>query len=129
MLVKSKNEPRDMLGRGRVVSLAEAMELLSLHMPAAVDEEEVLPLAEALGRVLAREVISPEDLPSHRRSTMDGYAVRARDTFGATESMPAYLEVSGEVRMGEIPDQSPLPGCCYAIATGGLLPPGTDAVS
>jgi len=117
-----------MLGRGRVVSLAEAMELLALHMPAAVDGEEVLPLTETLGRVLAREVTSPEDLPPHPRSTMDGYAVRARDTYGATESLPAYLEISGEVRMGECPDQGPLPGCCYAIATGGLLPPATDAV-
>jgi molybdopterin molybdotransferase len=117
-----------MLGRSRVVSLAEAMELLAHNMPTAVGEEEVLPLAEAMGRVLVREIVAPEDLPSHTRSTMDGYAVRAQDTFGATESMPAYLEVSGEVRMGEFPDQGPLPGCCFTIATGGLLPPATDAV-
>jgi molybdopterin molybdotransferase len=59
---------------------------------------------------------------------MDGYAVRARDTFGASEKLPAYLEVSGEVSMGDFPEQGPLPGSCYHIATGGILPPGTDAV-
>ena len=59
---------------------------------------------------------------------MDGYAVKARDTFGASEKLPAYLEVSGEVSMGEFPGHGPEPGACYAIATGGLLPPGTDAV-
>jgi molybdopterin molybdotransferase len=128
MLMKSKNGPRDMLGRSRVVSLVEAMDLLRHHMPAAVAEEEMLPLENALDRILSRNIRSSEDLPSHARSTMDGYAVRARDTFGATESMPAYFEISGEVRMGEFPGQGPLPGCCYGIATGGLLPPGTDAV-
>jgi molybdopterin molybdotransferase len=59
---------------------------------------------------------------------MDGYAVRARDTFGATEKLPAYLELSGEVTMGEFPGHGPDPGACYGIATGGILPPGTDAV-
>jgi molybdopterin molybdotransferase len=97
-------------------------------MPAAVVDEEMLPLENTLGRILSRDIRSPEDLPAHPRSTMDGYAVRARDTFGATESMPAYLEISGEVQMGELPSQGPSPGCCYRIATGGLLPSGTDAV-
>jgi molybdopterin molybdotransferase len=128
MLMKSKNGPRDMLGRGRIVSLTEAMDLLRRHMPAAVDEEETLPLENALNRILSRGIRSPEDLPAHPRSTMDGYAVRARDTFGAAESMPAYLAISGEVLMGEFPNQGPEPGSCYRVATGGLLPPGTDAV-
>jgi molybdopterin molybdotransferase len=97
-------------------------------MPAAVAEEETLPLENALDRILSRDIRSSEDLPVHPRSTMDGYAVRAQDTFGATESMPAYFGISGEVRMGAFPDQGPMPGSCYGIATGGLLPPGTDAV-
>ena len=127
-MLKSKNYPKDMLGRARGVSLTEAMELLRHHMPAEVVDEEMLPLENTLGRILSRDIRSSEDLPTHPRSTMDGYAVRARDTFGATESMPAYFGISGEVRMGEFPSQGPLPGSCYAIATGGLLPPGTDAV-
>jgi len=127
-LLKSKSCPKDMLGRARVVSLTEAMELLRHHMPDAVVDEEMLPLENTLGRILSRDIRSSEDLPAHPRSTMDGYAVKARDTFGATESLPAYFGISGEVSMGEFPNQGPLPGNCYAIATGGLLPPGTDAV-
>src|SRR5262249_37967534 len=63
-----------------------------------------------------------------RRSTMDGFAVRAADTFGATESLPAYLEVVDEVRMGRAPTLSLGRGECARIATGGMLPEGADAV-
>jgi len=117
-----------MLGRDRIVTLAEAMELLRDNMPAVVVDEETLPLENALDRILSRDIHSPEDLPAHPRSIMDGYAVRAQDTFGATESLPAYIGISGEVLMGEFPGKGPEPGSCYGIATGGLLPPGTDAV-
>ncbi|MCJ7774918.1 MAG: molybdopterin molybdenumtransferase MoeA, partial [Desulfobulbaceae bacterium] len=65
--------------------------------------EETIPLEETLGRVLSRDVTSSEDLPCFPRSAMDGYAVRAKDTFGASESLPALLEVTGEVLMGQIP--------------------------
>ena len=63
--------------------------------------EEVTPLETALDRILSRDFIAPEDLPEFFRSTMDGYAVKARDTFGASESLPALLEVAGEVPMGQ----------------------------
>ena len=68
---------------------------------------ERLPVERALGRVLAEDLRSPGDLPSFRRSTMDGFAVRAADTFGASEGLPAYLTVVGEVFMGQAPTVSP----------------------
>ncbi len=122
------NTTLDMLGRSATVSLAEALRLMHLHLPPGDLEEESLPIEEALGRVTSREIRSPENLPAYPRSTMDGYAVRARDTFGASESLPAYLEVSGEVRMGELPANGPATGTCFKIATGGIVPPGADAV-
>jgi molybdopterin molybdotransferase len=122
------HKTKDMLGRTEVVSLARALELLHGHMPVPVKGEENLPLVDALGRILAREILAPEDLPVHSRSTMDGYAVRAKETYGASENLPAYLSVGGEVRMGEFPAAGPAAGSCFRIATGGLLPPQTDAV-
>ncbi len=62
-----------------------------------------MPLTEAFERILAEPMLSPEDLPAQARSTMDGYAVRAADTFGASESMPCYLNITGEVQMGAPP--------------------------
>jgi len=127
--MSSRNiENRDMLGRTNIVSLEEAYRLLRTHQPDCHDRSVSVPLDEALNRVCAVDILSPEDLPPYPRSTMDGYAVRAKDTFGASEGLPAYLEISGEVQMGEYPATGPAPGTCYAIATGGILPPGTDGV-
>ena len=90
--------------------------------------EEGVTLEDALGRVLAQDVIAPEDLPSFDRSTMDGYVLRAEDTFGASEGSPALLEVWGEIKMGEWPSLTLKPGGAVKIATGGMLPEGADAV-
>jgi len=89
---------------------------------------ETVPLARALGRVLARPIFAPEPLPAFPRSTVDGYAVRAADTFGAAEGLPAYLRVIGEVPMGRAPDLAVGPGEAALIHTGGMLPAGADAV-
>lgn len=89
---------------------------------------ESAPLGEAAGRTLARPLTAPQDLPGFRRSTMDGFAVRARDTFGASETMPGYLDLTGEVRMGSRPDFNVGAGQCARIGTGGMLPAGADAV-
>lgn len=85
-------------------------------------------LSQAVGRVLSRGVLSPEDLPSYPRSVVDGFAVRAADTFGAGEGLPAYLAVTGDVSMGRAPSVSIGPGEAARIPTGGVLPPGADAV-
>lgn len=89
---------------------------------------EAMPLGEAAGRTLAEPFHAPHDLPGFARSSMDGYAVRARDTFGASESQPGYLTLRGEVIMGQAPGFALEPGCCGRIGTGGMLPAGADAV-
>jgi len=94
-------------------------------MDLAVEE---VGLAEALGRVLASDIFAPEDLPGFERSSMDGYAVRASDTFGASEGLPAYLELTGEVPMGAPAEIAVGPGQAVRISTGGVLPEGADAV-
>ncbi len=90
-------------------------------------DSETIPLEEAGGRFLAEAIYSPENVPDFNRTTVDGYAVYARDTFGAGESMPAMLEYSGEVLMGEAAPQIE-PGQCCLVHTGGMLPTGADAV-
>jgi molybdopterin molybdotransferase len=109
----------------KVRTTEEVLSLVKRFVP--VDEEEVL-LADAFGRVLSRDIVSPENLPGFLRTTVDGYAVRARDTFGATESLPALLEIAGEVKMGEVPSITVGGGEAVRISTGGMLPEGADSV-
>lgn len=89
---------------------------------------ETVPLARARGRVTAASVHSPAELPAFHRSTVDGFAVRAEDTFGASEGLPAYLRVVDDIPMGRAPARAIGPGECSRIATGGMLPDGADAV-
>ena len=77
---------------------------------------------------LARDIIAHEDLPFAHRSAMDGYAVMARDTFGASEANPAYLEVASHIAVQEKPQVELEPGVCAGIVTGASLPPGADSV-
>ncbi len=119
---------RDMLGRQGLTRVDEALEILLSRLGTAGPPAETVHLSAALDRITAGPIVSPEDLPAHARSTMDGYAVRAADTFGATESMPGYLRITGDVAMGEQPAFTVERGCCARIATGGLLPSGADAV-
>jgi molybdopterin molybdotransferase len=91
-------------------------------------DSEIIGIESALGRVLATDVHSPVDLPDFNRSIMDGFAVRARDTFGASASSPAYLKVTGEVFMGETTTLKVSTGEAIKIATGGMLPVHADAV-
>ncbi len=90
--------------------------------------EETSPIDDALGRVISRDIPSPEDLPGFYRSSVDGYAVRAEDTFGASESLPAFLEVSAEVTMGQAPGVACASGKAVKIPTGGMLPEGADGI-
>lgn len=89
---------------------------------------EAISTAEALGRVLAESLAAPSSLPGFPRSTVDGYAVRAVDTFGASESLPAYLSVVGQVPMGSASDVQLGPTQAAVVYTGGMIPPGADAV-
>ena len=91
-------------------------------------EAETVPAYEALGRVTAAQVLSKADLPAFPRSTMDGYSVRSADTFGATESLPAFLDVIGEVPMGAPPSVALDTGQAARAYTGGMLAVGADAV-
>ncbi len=89
---------------------------------------ETVALRDALRRVPARPVTSPHPLPGFARSTVDGYAVRAADTYGVSEGLPGYLTVTGAVQMGAEPDVAVTPGAAVTMPTGGVIPPGADAV-
>lgn len=82
----------------------------------------------ALHRFLAEEIVASNNLPGFNRSTMDGYAIRAEDSFGATDSLPSYLKIIGEIKMGFEPEFKINPGEVVKISTGGMLPEGANAV-
>ena len=123
-----QSAPLDMLGRARLTAVAAARTLLLAQISDLRPETHTLPLDQCLDRVCASQVSAPEDLPTADRSTMDGFAVVAADTFGASQSMPGYLDIDGEVLMGEAPEGTVKRGRCFKIPTGGLLPDGADAV-
>jgi molybdopterin molybdotransferase len=91
-------------------------------------ERETIPITEALSRILAKDIVSDVNLPDFSRSIMDGFAVAASSTFGASEANPAYLNVPFTIAMGESPDFSIRPGEAARISTGGMLPKGADSV-
>ena len=112
----------------QVITLAEARRQLGRYWPLPGRLEMVVPLTEALGRELVRPVVAGEDVPGFDRATMDGYAVRAVDTFSAREGEPVLLRLAGEVPMGQKAGVRVNPGEAVAVATGSMLPPGADAV-
>lgn len=87
-----------------------------------------LPLIEVCGMVLAEDVISDEQVPHFSRSTVDGFAVCAKDTFGASDSLPAFLDITGSIEMGMAADTALHEGQAQAIPTGGMIPAGADSV-
>lgn len=119
---------KDMLGRSGLISVNEALTILLNSLTDLPVRNEEVELSGAFDRILGEDIVATENLPAAPRSTMDGYAVRAADTFGASESMPCYLSITGEVIMGHSPEGEVKKGCCYKIPTGGLLPKGTDSV-
>jgi molybdopterin molybdotransferase len=114
--------------------MKEFFQVLDINAVLALKERferldgEKVGLDEALERVLAEDIKAPCDLPGFTRATMDGFAVRAASTYGASEANPAYLEVVGAVVMGKAPNFSVGPGQAARIATGGMLPDGADSV-
>ncbi len=107
---------------------ADALATLLDALPRGQPTSEIVATRDALDRVLAEDISAPADLPTFRRSTMDGFAVRAADTFGATEGLPSYFEIVDEVLMGRAPGRGVMTGECVRIATGGMLPDDADAV-
>lgn len=89
---------------------------------------EEIPTLESLDRITANALVSPEDLPAFRKSTVDGYSVRATDTFGASPSLPAYLEIAGEIPMGYTSVPSISIGQAFKAYTGGMVATNSDAV-
>jgi len=109
-----------------MISVEEALEKVLNYVE--VLEPERKPILDCLGQVLAEDVYSTIDIPPLDNSAMDGYALRARDTLGASESSPRYLVVVGEVAAGSMPAQEVRPGTAIRIMTGAPLPGGADAV-
>ena len=109
----------------KVKTTEEVFDLVRAFGPVG---EETVSIEEALGLSLSKDVASRENLPDFYRSSMDGYALKAKDTFGATESMPVFLELAGEVLMGQNPEVAAARGKAIRISTGGMLPRGTDGV-
>lgn len=105
----------------------DEVEKIIFDLPMLGDEE--VGIEEAAGKRLARPFYAPANLPGFSRSTMDGYAVKASDTFGATENNPALLRVAGRGKMGKIPDLALGDGEAWEIFTGGALPEASDAVA
>ncbi len=111
-----------------VVSVENAKKIIREQFGSFECGCEAVELYNAFGRTAACDILSKEDIPSFSRSTMDGYAVKAADTFGASDSIPAILTVRGEILMGENADFRIESGECVKISTGGMLPEGADSV-
>lgn len=103
-------------------------QVLKKHLHLRPGDREILPFTACLERIVAKDVFAPVDLPAFTRSTVDGFALKANDTIGASESLPAYLSVVGEVFMGEATRLDIESGQAVKIPTGGMLPQGADAV-
>ena len=111
-----------------VVSAEEARARFERHLDRSPLAAESVALAAALGRVLAHDVAAPIDVPPFDRSGVDGFALRAADTAGATDAAPRRLELNAEViACGHAPAIEVKPGTATTIATGGVLPRGADA--
>ncbi len=111
----------------KLVTPDDALKIISGRLKTLVTTE-IINTAEALGRIVAGDIISPENLPSFNRSMMDGYAVRASDTYGASEGLPAYLRVTGEMPMGKPAPLVVRQGEAVKVHTGGMVAEGADSV-
>ncbi|MGO0061341.1 molybdopterin molybdotransferase MoeA [Brevibacillus fluminis] len=110
-----------------VKTVMETLDLIATEYQPIRQPIEV-PLIEALGMVNAFDICSDEQVPHFSRSTVDGFAVRAMDTYGASESLPAFLSITGKVDMGRAATMPLREGQAQAIPTGGMVPEGADGV-
>lgn len=111
----------------QVKTVTETLEIIHKHY-GPVRQPVTLPLSQALGMVLAEDIRSTEEVPHFARSTVDGYAVQARDTYGASDSLPAFLDIQGKVEMGKSASLPLKEGQAQGIPTGGMIPEGADSV-
>lgn len=112
----------------KLLSIDEARQILAKHFSPQPAGKERVSLSEAHNRVLAEDVVAQMDIPPFTRSTVDGYAVRATDTFGADEDRPVTLKLCGRIDIGEPPSVVVEKGSAAEIVTGAPLPRGSDAV-
>jgi molybdopterin molybdotransferase len=111
----------------RVVTPTDALSKIFDALESTIGDERV-PLDDALFRITAAPVYASEQSPSFSRSAMDGFAVHAADTYGASDGLPSHMSVHGEVRMGRSVAEPLSSGTARLIHTGGMMPPGADAV-
>ncbi len=109
------------------ITPAEALSLIA-SVPTGLLREELVSLEKAAGRALAAEIAAGEDVPPFPRSLVDGYAVKAKDSYGAREGTPAFLRVVGEVSVGEAAEKQVGDGEAVYVATGAMMPEGADGV-
>lgn len=110
-----------------VKTVAQTLEVIATEY-GPIRQPIRLPLREALGMVLAEDVFSDEQVPHFARSTVDGYAVMAKDTYGASDSLPAFLNIQAKIEMGRAASIPLREGQAQSIPTGGMLPEGADSV-
>jgi molybdopterin molybdotransferase len=110
----------------QLVSVSKAVE--EVRMIAERCGDEPVPLADALHRILARDIAADVDIPGFTRSVVDGYAVRAAETVGSSDAIPSIFALRGRVAMGASAAMNLQPGECIYVPTGGVLPGGADAV-
>jgi molybdenum cofactor synthesis domain-containing protein len=111
----------------KLMTFDEAKKAISNHFkPVSLGEEEAV-LLEAFNRVLNQDVVSTLDIPPFNRSTVDGYALKSEDTFGADENEPVTLKITGAICVGEQPNVTVAKGEAVEIVTGAPIPEGADA--
>ncbi len=109
----------------KVTDLNKVLEYRRIFSKVTAEDVDI---SETTGRILAKDIISDTDLPDFMRTTMDGYAISASSSYGATEANPGWLTIKGAIAMGDIPSFRIGPGESARIATGGMLPQGADSV-
>jgi len=124
------NHHHDVSGKGfkHLTPTIEALKAVTGKLPKRAPDNETVPVSLALGRILGQDLISPIDIPPFDRAAMDGFAVRAEDTYGATVSSPIFLRSVGRIETGDVPAVGVNKGEAALVATGGQMPQGANAV-
>lgn len=112
----------------KVKDVEEVLGLINREFVFHDKDTEEVDLADAVGRILAEDTASGYDIPDFNKSVVDGYAVKAHETFGSSEALPAFLLLAGEVKIGSRAEIPLRPGECVYVPTGGMIPDESDAV-